>query len=863
MSASKIHRTRENELAQNNKAPLSQLSRRHFLSGSAALVLAGHANGATVLPAMQRESGAECEQARSGLETVSSPFLSAKPIWPAGRDAEMNLFVGFRTICAPRSQSTTSLTIAGSSLYRVWVNNQFCGWGPARGPHGYYRVDRWDITPLLCSGRNLIAIEVVGYNINSYWTLNQRSFLQAEISTGATVLAATGDAAHPFEALILPERVQNVQRYSFQRAFSEIYNIDEQSMKWREHLDAQCDYVPCSSSSTKRLISRHVPNPAFAKRQPEQIAAEGSFRSDVRTQHIWKDRSLTGIGPLLLGYTEPELAMIPSIELQKTANIENNRLGIDYDCNESTRIASGQFRIVDFGTNLTGFIGARVKVNSRTKLYFTFDERLTKGDVDFKRLGCVNIITYILHPGAYDLETFEPYTLRFLKVMVMNGSCEIDHLYLRECACPDVWTANFQSSDERVNQIFAAGRETYRQNAVDLFTDCPSRERAGWLCDSYFTAQVAPILSGHTLVERSFLENFLLPDKFPYLPDGMLPMCYPADHYNGRFIPNWSLWFLLQLEQYLTRSGDRVLVDQLRPRVLALLDYFKRFQNEDGLLEGLHGWVFIEWSAANDYTQDVNYPSNMLYAAALAAVGRLYDRPDLTEQAEAIRRTIRRQSFNGEFFVDNAHRVNGKLLPTRNRTETCQYYAFFLGTATVEEHHDLWNTLRTSFGPQRQGTGAYPEIAPSNAFIGNVLRLELLCRAGLTEQFLHESMSYLLYMAEQTGTLWENMAATASLDHAFASQIVKALYRNVLGIYEVDISGKTVSVRFTDSPLDWCEGRMPIADGFISVRWKKASGVITYQVDVPAGYKVVIANVSSMKISAGLLAAENDRPSYL
>ena len=139
--------------------------------------------------------------------------------------------------------------------------------------------------------------------------------------------------------------------------------------------------------------------------------------------------------------------------------------------------------------------------------------------------------------------------------------------------------------------------------------DCPSRERAGWLCDSFFTARVAMDLCGHSTIEKNFLENFLLPDKFEFLPDGMLPMCYPADHNDGVFIPNWAMWFVIELQEYLVRSGDRELVDALKPKVFALLEYFKPFQNDDGLLENLSSWVFVEWSKANGFVQDVNYPS--------------------------------------------------------------------------------------------------------------------------------------------------------------------------------------------------------------------------------------------------------------
>ena len=28
----------------------------------------------------------------------------------------------------------------------------------------------------------------------------------------------------------------------------------------------------------------------------------------------------------------------------------------------------------------------------------------------------------------------------------------------------------------------------------------------------------------------------------------MLPMCYPSDHNDGVFIPNWAMWFVVQLK---------------------------------------------------------------------------------------------------------------------------------------------------------------------------------------------------------------------------------------------------------------------------------------------------------------------------
>jgi hypothetical protein len=368
------------------------------------------------------------------------------------------------------------------------------------------------------------------------------------------------------------------------------------------------------------------------------------------------------------------------------------------------------------------------------------------------------------------------------------------------------------------------------------------------LCDSFFTARVEPDLSGDTAVERNFFENFLLPPKFEHLPDGMLPMCYPSDHYDGVFIPNWALWFVVQLDEYKSRSGDTATIEALKPKVFALFDYFKKFKNSDGLLEKLDSWVFVEWSKANEFVQDVNYPSNMLYAKALECAGRLYNAPELDAEAKRIRDVIRKQSYDGHFFVDNALRKEGKLEVTKNHSEVCQYFAFFFDVAAPKDYPELWKALTEQFGPDRKETKAFPEVYPANSFVGNMIRFEILSRYGKSQQILKESIGYLLFMADRTGTLWENDSPTASCDHGFASHIVHTLYRDVLGAYSVDTTAKTVHLRFSDLDLTWCEGRIPVPGGAIDLHWWKDGGTINYRITTPAGYTVETESIGTLKL---------------
>jgi hypothetical protein len=247
-------------------------------------------------------------------------------------------------------------------------------------------------------------------------------------------------------------------------------------------------------------------------------------------------------------------------------------------------------------------------------------------------------------------------------------------------------------------------------------------------------------------------------------------MCYPSDHGSGVYIPNWAMWLVLELEEYyFDRGGDRDFVMAFKDKIYKLIRFFEDFENSDGLLEKLKSWVFVEWSMANKLVQDISFPSNMIYVRMLEAAGRLYDDAALVEKSAKLKDVIRQRSFDGTFFVDNEVYKDGVLVSSGERTETCQYYAFFTGVATPETYPELWKKLVEEFGPDRAEKGLYPQIYPSNAFIGNYLRLILLQEQGLNEQVLSECKGYFYYMAQRTGTLWEYISDHASCNHGFAS----------------------------------------------------------------------------------------------
>jgi hypothetical protein len=236
----------------------------------------------------------------------------------------------------------------------------------------------------------------------------------------------------------------------------------------------------------------------------------------------------------------------------------------------------------------------------------------------------------------------------------------------------------------------------------------------------------------------------------------------------------------------------------------------------------------------------------MLYAEMLDVLSRLYNDKALAEQAAHIRKEVLKQSYDGEYFIDNAVRnEQGKLELSGQHTEVCQYYAFLFGVATPESHPALWKRLRDEIVPGRVEKGLYADLHPINAFIGSYLRLELLSKYGLSKQILDESIATYKAMADRTGTLWESLKPKASCNHGFASHLTNVLYRDVLGVYEVLPCERKVRLRFIDSGLTWCKGSIPVGEECVQVEWKCSGGEFKVNINLPKGFTYEIIPTQS------------------
>ena len=691
-------------------------------------------------------------------------FKKAIPVFAEGKDKEMNYQLILRAEVG--SLRDCVLYVTAFSFYRLTVNGCFVSFGPARTAKGYARVDEIDLGAYHKEEKNEIVIEVAGYYCKSLSTVKQPSFVVAEVRRGEEILLATGRAGD-FAGYRSCYRLQKAERFSGQRHFGEIYDYRTGDIFAEKHRVALT-----SAENQPVYLPRRVPMPTYEVMDVADYASAGTFAYE-ETRPCQENRYSGGLMVPGWGqYAPDEAVSLPYRWIQKQKQEKTRGEG-----SLPLRLSAGEYAILDLKAIYAGFLRLDATAHEECDMVLGFSELCSPDEFAFTNINMQAVIEYFLPTGKkLQFQSFEPYTCRFAVLMVKTGSVTLNSFGIRCFEYDRSRMIPREIRDPELKKIYAAAQRTFAHNAVDLYTDCPSRERAGWLCDSFFTARAEHFLTGKTLVEDAFLENYRLYRNEGDTIEGVLPMCYPADFQSDKkFIPQWNMWYVLEVKEYLTERNPSADREAFRDSVYGIMGYLADCENGDGLLQNLPSWSFVEWSTANEWVQDINYPSNFLYSEVLYAVGELYGDESMTAKAARVRQKTRELAFDGEVFVDNAVLdEHGVLRNTRNSSEAGQYYAILFGDVELDspKYEKLKEYVGNSFATFAPNGR---EFVPVNAFIGLYLRICALMKLGEKNLLRRDLKGFFGGMVASTGTLWEYKQFKGSFDHGFTALAALAI----------------------------------------------------------------------------------------
>ena len=687
-------------------------------------------------------------------------------VWAEGQKNQMNRAFAFVLDLGKKQMGEICLSAA--SCYKVIADGKLMGFGPNRTAHGYARAAVYPFNA------QYITVEVQSHFVPNFCWVKREPFFACVLKTES----GKEYFAEDFNCFALSDRVQKVRRYSFQRGFCETY-INEKDRTALYFCKPQNAFprVKTEKAELPHLLPSETLNPALSEIFAEKVIDSGYCKTSPEIA-VYVDRTETLIGTVIEGFKRSEWQDFSTDEISRITYLSGAKSG-DY-----------AYETLDFSRIVTGIVEVEIIAGNAGEVFFAFDEILS--DEKLKTIkpfrgDTANVFKWtVKKAGVYNLSAFEPYAFRYANVITSAGVKA--NVKVRAYENPEAGKMLFECDDKKIEQIMEAARHTFAHNAVDLLTDCPSRERAGWLSDSFFSSVAERVFTGDNKVERAFLQNYILADKSGH-PKGMIPRCYPADYYEeDGFIPNWSLWYILEIYKYFTQYGYDETVEKSRANVEGILNYFVDFENEFGVLEDLKGWIFVEWSAANnsDHVNGINVPSNACYYASLLAAAKVYGIKGLKEKAEKVKDYLLKNAYVDGFFVDNLIRnEKGDIIPTENYTETCQYYMFFFQCADKHTHKELFDKMLNEYGKSDSsasgGNQVKKQLTPSNMIYGVYMRLELLMREQKRVELLNECVRYFYDMTQKTGTLWENNTASASCDHGFASYVSRFIIYALFG----------------------------------------------------------------------------------
>jgi len=402
----------------------------------------------------------------------------------------------------------------------------------------------------------------------------------------------------------------------------------------------------------------------------------------------------------------------------------------------------------------------------------------------------------------------------------------------------------FQCSNDLFNRIYDLVRWAQRSNMMSIMTDCPAREKMGWL-EQYH-------LNGPSLRYNFDLLNLFSKSMNDMsdgqLEDGFIPNIAPELFHAGAEIrnngfrnsPEWGSSFILVPWQQYLFSGDVSMIRTYYDRMKRYLGFLEDMAKDNILNVGLGDWYDIGPKPAwGSQLTPVAFTATVIYFydyQVMAQMAALLDKAD-DVQKFTIKSVEIRKAFNAKFF-------NTEKGIYSTGSNTTQAMPLFFGLAEPQNRKRLADTLVADI----RGRG--------NAFnsgeVGYRFLLKALAMEGHSDLIYDmnnqsEKPGYGYQIKHGATSLTEKWDASVgsfgSQNHFMSGQINEWFFNDLVGI-GVDATGagfrKIIIHPIVVGDLSWVKGSYRSVSGLISTSWKKERGVFTLDVSIPANTSATV-----------------------
>ena len=488
--------------------------------------------------------------------------------------------------------------------------------------------------------------------------------------------------------------------------------------------------------------------------------------------------------------------------------------------------------VLDMGQNLAGYPEITVSGKCGQYLKITPAETLTpEGLCNQKQTGRPHYYTYILKGEGK--ETWHPrfsyYSYRYLqiegdiKVLKDIKSCFIYNSAQR--------IGEFECSNPLINDTHKLIDRAIRSNWQAVWTDCPAREKLGWLEQDW--------LNGEALVynydAQSMIEQTMQNIVDAQHEDGSMPEIAPEyTQFTGSWAkpfqesPEWGGAIIALPMLYWQHYGDLSLAREYYEPMKRYINYLASQDSAYILKMGLGDWYDYGPGRAG-FSQNTpmplvataHYYQWMCYMYVLAKqLGKRDEAYAFNQRAENIR-----QAFNREFY-DAKRKTYG------TGSQCSLALPLYLKLVPEKDYQAVLQNLIKDIHAHgdRLTTGD----------VGNRYLFYTLAKNGHRE-LLYKMLNhydvpgygYQIKKGQTTLTEQWNPDHGASMNHFMMAHIENLLIPDLLGIQR---NGDLIEIApHPVGDLTWCKGSTMSAQGKVSVSWKIKKDKFIMDIDIPEG----------------------------
>ncbi|WP_217651527.1 family 78 glycoside hydrolase catalytic domain [Mariniphaga anaerophila] len=530
-----------------------------------------------------------------------------------------------------------------------------------------------------------------------------------------------------------------------------------------------------------------------------------------------------------------------------------------------SKLADGSF-LYDFGQNASGIVQLSVKGKRGQQIKLWPAELInTDSTANQKASGAPYYFSYTLKGDG--VETWKPeftyYGFRYVQVEggVPAGEenagelPQIDQLTFVHTRNSSPTNGTFECSSELLNNIHELIDWGIRSNYQSVLSDCPHREKLGWLEQSFLMGQGV-----HFRYENYHLYRKLVADMMDaQTADGLVPDIAPeyVEFLGGfRDSPEWGSAAVILPYLLFKWYGDKQVIDEAWPMMVRYVEYLKGKSQGHILDHGLGDWFDLgPESPGKSQLTPISLTATAIYyydvklMAKMAKLLKKQEERKLHQWAEEIR-----SAFNTKFFD-----AETKVYSTGSQTAMAM--PLCVGIPEENDRAKIFENLVDSI------------IAGNKALtagdVGFHYLVEALTRGGAAQLMFDminrdDVPGYGYQLKKGATALTESWAAleVVSNNHLMLGHVMEWFYTGLGGIGQAEDSKaykKIVIEPQLVNDLTFVKTSFQSPYGLIRSQWEKSGSDIQFEIEIPhntaATFVLPTGNVSAIIVNGEKPAA--------